>query len=177
MSTINKNKLLTGLVILLLLVNTITILFFWLGRSKNEHPSFKQPSEFLIKKLAMSAEQQDQYMKLVKDHRLKTKLIREQIMVSKDALFEQLSADSISDSLQQSTANSLAKLNVQLDLLTFEHFKKVRKMCNPQQQKKFDNVIKDVLKMMAPQRHPGIRPAAPGEPQPQHAPPPIPADE
>lgn len=177
MSIINKNKLLTGLVILLLFANTITILFFWLGRSKKDSPSFKQPSEFLIKKLALSDEQQDQYMKLVTDHRKKTRLIRDQIMLSKDALFEQLSADSISDSLQQSTANSLAKLNVQLDLLTFEHFKKVREMCNPEQQKKFDNVIKDVLKMMAPPRHPGIRPAAAGEPQPQDGPPPIPADD
>lgn len=149
MSTLLKNKILTGLVILLLIANVATIVVFWTGMKKM-HPArpFQQPSEFIIKELSFNASQQQQYVDLVKAHREQTRIIQDQVRAYKDSFFDLLSHENINDSIKNNFAEKTAALNHQLDLITFDHFKAVRKIGNPEQQIKFDLIIKDVLRMM-----------------------------
>ena len=51
--------------------------------------------------------------------------------------------------LKKTAADNVAKNLEQLDLLTFDHFKQVRTICTSQQQKKFDEIIEDVLQMIS----------------------------
>ncbi len=164
-----KNKLLGGLVILLLIANITTLIFFWLGM-KQMHPvaAAQQPSQYLITKLALNNNQQQQYKELVKQHREQMKLIHDQLRVAKDSFFDLLAHEDTND--KNIFADRIAALNRQLDLQTFEHFKEVRKLCTADQQQKFDKVIKEVLRMMAGPGPQGKRPPGPSNdgPPPPH---------
>lgn len=159
MSSLLRNKILTGIVILLLIANITTIVLFWLGM-KNNHPHPPQPaSEFLIKELGFNDSQRTQYESLIKIHQSQTRALREEMKIAKDSFFGLLSSKETNDSIKNRIAANIASVNSQLDDITFDHFKEVRKICDASQQQKFDAVIKDVIRMMAGPAHgPGGRP-------------------
>jgi periplasmic protein CpxP/Spy len=53
------------------------------------------------------------------------------------------------DSTKNIALKNISKATEALDLLTFNHFYKVRLLCNTTQQKKFNEIINEVVKMMA----------------------------
>ena len=161
MSTLFKNKLLTGLVILLLAANITTIVVFWMGMKKM-HPSPLQPSAYIIKELSLNDKQQEQYNAMVQQHRKQSRSIQEQIRNCKDSFFNLLSNDNANDSIKNNLSAKIASLNSELDLITYAHFKEVRKICTPEQQQKFDGIIKEIIRMMAGPVGRGPRP--PGGP-------------
>ena len=109
MGTLAKNKILTGLVILLLVANITTIVVFWVGMKKM-HPGrpFQQPSEFLIKELSLNDSQQQQYKEMVKQHRGQTRQLQEQLKNYKDSFFDLLSHENINDSIKNDLAAKAA---------------------------------------------------------------------
>lgn len=171
MSAMVKNKLLSGLVILLLLANIATLAMFWFN-FKKEHKSIKhqEAKDFLIKELSFTETQQKQYGLMVEEHRKQSRETREQLRMYKDSLFNLLSDEQVPAEIQSRLTLAIATLEQQMETITFNHFREVRKICNPEQQKKFDTVIKDVLRMMAAPL-PGGRPPFNG-PGPHHDPPP-----
>lgn len=161
MSTAAKNKLLTWLVILLLVANTATLAMFWLNKKQHPPQPKGAPNEFLIRELKLDAKQQEQLDVLVKDHRQMAEQIREKIKAAKDSLFDLVKNPNATDSIKQSAAAACSRLTEQLDVLTVNHFQKVRALCNAEQQKKFDEIIHDITRMMAQPQPPG-RPGGPG---------------
>lgn len=160
MSYPTKNKLLIGLLVLLLLANIVTIAFFWLGRPKHPAPGFAQsPATYLVKELNLNSTQEQQFMELVKEHQQHAEALRQQIKAAKDKFFKLLQQPSVSDSEKIRAVKSISSITEQLDLVTFDHFKKVRAICNPQQQQKFDSIIQEVLQMVG---RPRLGPGMPG---------------
>lgn len=174
MSTGTKNKLLTWLVVLLLVANTATIAFFWLNRGKRPAEPKGSPREFLSKELNFDAKQQEQLKELVAEHRAAAEKIRPEIRKAKEAFFELIKQPGISDSTRLAAAKAVSSQTEALDLLTFDHFKKIRSICTPGQQQQFDNIVQDVIRMLG-QPRPGNgmhRPPPPGEGPPGNPPPP-----
>jgi periplasmic protein CpxP/Spy len=167
----SKNKLLTWLVVLLLVANAITITMFWMGRPKHPPQPKGSPQEFLVNELKLDNNQQQQLESLVKEHRQMSEQIREKVRVAKDSLFDLVKNPNATDSAKQSAAASCSKLTEQLDVLTVNHFQKVRALCNADQQKKFDEIIHDITRMMGQPQPPG-RPGRPPGPPPDGPPPP-----
>jgi Spy/CpxP family protein refolding chaperone len=161
MSTTAKNKLLTGLVILLLVANAATIAMFWVN--KKQHPPQPKGSakDFLIKELKLDTAQQAQLEILVKEHRQTVEVLREKIKASKDSLFDLVKQPNASDSVKQAAATAAGRAAMQIDLVTLDHFQKVRSLCTPEQQKKFDEIIHKVTAMMG-QPRPPMGPGGPG---------------
>ena len=168
-----KNKLLTWLVILLLIANTATITMFWLGKRKPPPPK-GTAHEFLVKELKLDAKQQVQLEVLVKEHREAAEKFREKIKEAKDSFFNLLQQPAVPDSIKRSAAAAVSAVTEQLDLLTLDHFQKVRALCTPDQQKIFDNIIHQVTRMMAPPQPggPGRGPQGPPPPDGERPPPP-----
>jgi hypothetical protein len=55
------------------------------------------------------------------------------------------------DQLQiQMLSQEIGKNQALLETVTFQHFTEVRKICTPEQQKKFDEIIREALRMMGP---------------------------
>ena len=160
MNGLSKNKLLTWLVILLLIANAATIAMFWLGKPKRPPAPQGTAIDFLIKELNLDAKQQEQFKKLAGEHRETAEKIREQVKEAKDSLFDLVKDPVTPDSVKETRVALVGKRLEQIDLLTLNHFQQVRQLCNPEQQKKFDKIIQQVLRMMA-----GPKPPGPGGPQ------------
>lgn len=166
MST-GKNKLLLWLVALLLIANAVTIAFFWLGRGHRPPQLKGSPQEFLSKELSLDTQQQTQLEELVKEHRSAAERIRPKIREAKETLFELIKQPGVTDSAKQAAAKAVSIQTEALDLLAFNHFQKIRALCTAEQQKKFDAIIQDVIRMIGQQRPPmGPRNGMQGPPPP-----------
>lgn len=154
MNSTAKNKLLVWLVVLLLVANAASIAMFWMGKRKPPPPSKGSPIEFLIKELKLDTKQQEQFELLKTIHRNASEKLREKIKESKESFFDLLQQPTVSDSTKQAAANAVSVYTKELDLLTLNHFQKLRELCTSEQQQKFDEIIHQVTNMMGQPRPP-----------------------
>lgn len=154
MNSIAKNKLLVWLVALLLVANAASIAMFWLGKAKNPPQSKGTPQEFLIKELKLDTKQQEQLEVLVKEHRQAAEQLRGKTREAKESFFDLLKLSNVTDSVKKAAASAVSVSTEELDLLTLNHFQKVRALCTTEQQKKFDEIIHQVTSMMRQLRPP-----------------------
>ncbi|MBL7746479.1 MAG: periplasmic heavy metal sensor [Chitinophagaceae bacterium] len=170
MSTVAKNKLLTWLVLLLLIANAATIAFFWMNKTKHPPPPKGTPKDFLVKELQLDTKQQEQLEVLVKEHQQAARQLRVKIKEGKENFFALLKQPAVTDSTKNELSAVVSSYISQLDMLTLGHFQKVRNLCKPEQQVKFDEIINEVTTMIGqpgPPMGPGNgRSPGPGMPPP-----------
>jgi protein CpxP len=155
MNTPPLKKILTALVALLLLANIVAISLYWFGKNGEQEPPKGGPAKFIIKELSLNDAQQQQFMALVNEHQQQVREVREELKMAKDHFFSLLSQPELSDSAKQAAAKEVSVYTEKIDLITLDHFEKVRALCNPEQQQKFDQIIKRVTQMMALPHPPG----------------------
>ena len=150
-----KTKLLTIAVIGLLLLNLGTLAFMWLGkkpppRDMRERGEGGRPpaAAFLIKELNFDENQTVVYDRLRILQRKSQDSLQNVLRQNREVFFKGMPTR---DSSKITTIGDIQK---QFDMATFNHFREVRALCRPDQQTKFDSVIEDVLKMMAPKQRP-----------------------
>ena len=143
MKSILNNKIVGWLIGILILANIATLMFFWIGHLKNQRNH--SPKEFLAKSLHFSESQKNAYFELAKDHNESANKIREQIKINKEELFQLLKSEKIDDSIKKNAALKISISIQALDMLTFEHFKKVRALCTEEQKPKFDELIQKMV--------------------------------
>ncbi len=169
MSVFTNNRLLPVITLLLLTANIVTLGYLWTHRSNTmrndrpQHPPAGPVFEFITKELQLDASQQRVYKLLREEHQAGQQPLQDSIRKAKDALFELLKLQTVSDSLLQVQSTKAAGAEQQLDLYTFKHFQKLRAICTAAQQEKFDKMIKDVLQLMAQGRRPKGPPPGEGE--------------
>jgi periplasmic protein CpxP/Spy len=154
MNATAKNKLLVWLVVLLLIANAASITMFWLGKKKQPPTPKGAPNEFLIKELQLDTKQQEQIDVLIKEHRQAAEQLRRKTREAKESFFDLLKQTNITDSAKQAAVKAISANTEELDLLTLAHFQKIRTLCTPEQQTKFDEIIHQVTNMMGQPRPP-----------------------
>lgn len=158
----DRTKFLTVLVIVLLLINvgTLAYLFILKQDRQSQMPPMRQkgePSEFIIKTLKFTPEQEEKFMVLRDDHRKQMKAINDSLKQVREEYFDALKSDSY-DTLRNAQLNErIAHLEGKKHQITFDHFVLVRKLCTTEQQELFDGFIDEILRAMAPPRQ-GQRP-------------------
>ena len=172
MNYFDKNKFLTAAVVLLLITNTGILGFLWLDRLGKEpgkelprKESIPQadrnsrvgrmspdggPRKFIIQELKLDDKQIREYENLINEHQSEMRSIREKIRRNKDELWSIYSRSGNDTAAAEKIASEIGEDQKQAELITFRHFSKLRELCNEDQKKKFDEIINDVLKMMAP---------------------------
>ena len=143
MRNILNNKVVAWLLGLLILANIATLTFFWIGHLKNQRDN--SPKEFLAKSLHFSESQKNAYFELAKNHNENANKIREQIKIDKENLFQLLKTDQIVDSVKNNAALKVSLSIQSLDILTFDHFKKVRALCTEEQKPEFNQLIQKMV--------------------------------
>ena len=157
MNTLIKKNLLLWSVIILILANIAMLATFFITRvHKAPHPA-QTPALFIEKELGFDETQKQKFDELHKEHHDESEGIRRKINGEEDSLFSLL-PNASSDSAKEQLIKQLAFNKSEIDRMTFDHFRKVREMCNPTQQKKFDVIIHDVIRMIAPQPPQGPTP-------------------
>ncbi|MFZ1305627.1 MAG: periplasmic heavy metal sensor [Ferruginibacter sp.] len=163
MSNATNNRWLTIITLLLLTANIVTLALLWTKRKPDrEHfnpPPPQQPGgqafEFLSRELQLDSAQQETYKKLRDEHRSQVRPFQDSIGKAKDSFFDLLKQENVSDSLVEIFSKKIGNLEQQRDIFTFRHFQKLRAIGNKEQKIKFDSIIQQALKRMAPLRGPG----------------------
>ena len=143
----SKNNLLTWLVILLIAANVVAIGLFLSGR--NRPPEERgTPGHFLVHELGLNTDQQTKLKTLADKHHEASQKIRGEIKDARDHFFELIKQPNVDDSTKNKASAVVAAKLQELELLTFDHFRQVRLICTPEQQKKFDEVLNEVIRMI-----------------------------
>ena len=142
----STTKILTIAVILLLLVN-IAMIIFMLNRGKRPHDSKNprgkgnDPFEMLAKELNMTEEQRSTHLKLRDEYFNSVRPLFDSVRTAKEEFFGLIKETNVNERLVDSFANRIAERQLAADKLTFEHFRRVRALYNPDQQKKYDELV------------------------------------
>ena len=164
MDQLLKNRMWGLIVCILVLANMATLAGFWYIKLHSENKGRQLPpgqantKNFIIKQLQFDQSQQQAYTELVQQHRENVGAVQNQLRRAKDAFFDSISDPGTTQAQVDSLSAHIAGYERKLDVITYEHFKKVRALCNDQQKTKFDNIIKQALQMMGPA---GGRPQGP----------------
>lgn len=158
----DKVKVLTVLVVLLLCINIATIAGIWkLIDSKNLQmmpPPPPGPKEFIISKLNLDEEQQKVFETLRKEHFEEMRTLQEQIREEKDAMYDLLKSPMPDTTLTYAHISKIMQNEERLERITFDHFRKVRAICNSEQQQHFDVIIDHIMRMVMRPPHTGATP-------------------
>ena len=142
--------------IILLVANIVTLVLLWShkrnggGDQKHPPPPSGPVFEFVSRELQFDSLQKEAYSRLRDEHRAAQQPLQDSIGKVKDAFFALLQQPNVADSTIEAAAKRAGEAEQQLEILTFRHFQKVRILCKPEQQKKFDSIIQDVLRRMSP---------------------------
>ena len=145
----NKTKFLYAVIIALVLMNIGTLAFVFLNKGgKPNNP--RQVSVWLTQQLQLNEQQQAQDETLQEEHRANMEAIHTQDRHLHDTYFKLLQGEATDSVTVKILADSIAANRLQTELTTFYDFKKIRAICNAEQQKKFDEIIGEALRMMGP---------------------------
>ena len=138
-----------GALLLLFVLNVVSLGL--LLRINRPHDRPNRPSaaaEFLMHELKFSPVQRNYYQQLIKQHRSKMQAIEAERVELRHALFAGIA--------QNDTAAlvGLRQLEGEAELITFQHFQAVRRLGDPEQKQRFDQIIQEVMRKMAPRGRP-----------------------
>ncbi len=163
MNSLVKNKLITYLVVLLLVANSIAMGMYWWQQYSNgpQATSAKDnlgASAFLIEKLGFDSGQLVVFNELQLKHRQAIRAVRDSMHFAKDQFFNLLGKDSVTEQELVAGASLAANKQIQLDRITFDFFKSVQALCRPDQKIIFREIIQEALRIMGrPAPPPGGR--------------------
>lgn len=156
----NRNKWITGLVIILLIANTVFTAIMWMRMNHRKRPPQPAPREqssrgqFLIDHLSLDSTQQVQFNEIAPTHFATLDSLDAALKTSKSAFFGLLQADSISSEKILAYAAQAASIQQAIDVHVFNSFKQLKAICKPSQINQLYDALKR-LGMWSPQNESG----------------------
>ena len=160
-----ENRFWKGSVVLLVLINIFLLVVNFLPPGKEDTHKGPPPgaplSDMLIRELDFNEDQVAKFISLRDAHRALMNDSREKQRKIRSAFFAGLKDSSITDSIRNSIHSELTKLIKESDIITFQHFREVRALCDEGQKVKFDRIIEDIIEKIG---RPGPPPPPPHHP-------------
>lgn len=165
----SKIKLLTIAVIGLLVVN-IGIVGYLLMKKKPNPPEGRPPmgmdgkppgkkdgpKKIITERLHFDKEQIAQYEKLIEEHQVYVKALNDNIKIAKNNLYRSLANENVAG--KDSLIASLGSFQKQIELVHYEHFASLKKICKPNQLNDFNELTKELARFFAPGKKDGHPP-------------------
>ncbi|WP_452229880.1 MULTISPECIES: hypothetical protein [unclassified Lacinutrix] len=151
-----KNTVLYILLVFLVLVNGF-FLFNFLGEiTSDKGIEARDPMGFVREQLNLSASQIETFEIINKEHHQKMMGFNDDLKALKDALFNNISENSLNKESIDSIATLIGEKQKVKEIEIYDHFKGIQELCNPKQKEKFKKILKDALR-----RGDGNRPPPP----------------
>lgn len=147
----NKSKLLTFAVILLVVINLTTL--FLVMRKGPRHPG-EGPKRVIIEKLHFDAEQQKQYEKLIHWHRRHIDTLDQQIRETKNLLYRELLYKSPNLQTHDSLIDAISNYQKNIEEIHFRHFQDIRNICKPEQIQDYNQLTEELTQLFSKPRRP-----------------------
>jgi hypothetical protein len=148
----NRNLL---IIIGVLLLTNIGVLVYFLGQKKPAKPATSHNererigiADMLQKEVGFTDEQTARYKQLKEKQKETIRPMYDDMRKTKDSLFRLLSYPETPDSLVDKVTDAIARKQKALDLQTFQHFKRVRTICTPEQLEKYDSMVLRMFRKM-----------------------------
>jgi len=147
-----KIKLLASTSLVLILLNLVAIGFMWLGPHHPPRPGMGRPgygpdrNEAIIRELNLNDTQRKQFEQLKDEHHHIIEAINEKDRRTHEALFDLIKTGGENTATADSLINEMADNKKQIETATYHHLADLRKMCTPDQQKKFDDIVVNLFK-------------------------------
>lgn len=150
-------------IVVLFVLNLFTLGYVLLGhKGKPPLPFERQgPQGRIEERLKLNPDQQKQFEELKKEHRGKMEILLKNSKELHDKYFDLLKEDNPNIAMRDSLLQVMAKNQSEMDKVTFDHFKKLRDICTPDQKKLFEIFIDEIAHSMMPGPE-GENPPPPG---------------
>jgi len=153
--SISKTKSLVFIIAILVLTN-IAVLVYFLRTEKSSHEGEKKGknglSTALQKEVGFNDEQVAKYRQMREEQMKIMRPLSDDIRRSKDSMFRLLGNREISDSVIHHLAGDIAMKQKEMDLRAFNHFRRVRQLCTPEQLQKYDSLVVKMIRKMGNSR-------------------------
>ncbi|MRI00205.1 hypothetical protein GH721_06600 [Kriegella sp. EG-1] len=149
-----KNLLLYILLGFLIMMNGFFLVKHFGSMGKRE-PTNIGPSRFMAKELKFDENQLMQFNKLNTAHRKEIRTILDEVKLSKDALFDFITNDTVNSFTIDSLITVIANKEKKRELATFNFFRSVNDLCNEDQAERLTLILKDALHHPGPGNHEG----------------------
>lgn len=150
-----KTKLLTLLVVCLVALNLGILAYLFFGSEKPPRPGRvmrPSPKEIVINKLNFDDKQLEKYEELIKGHRAKITAAEERNMQLKNSLYQYLLSDAENKMAADSIIQLLGENQQLIEKVHFNHFKDIKKICNPYQLESFEELANELSEIFSPPR-------------------------
>ena len=155
-------------IIILVVVNLSTLIFLWFGTPPTARvPVRGQATEFLNRELMLTPKQQDEFGKLSDENHERMLILQEQDRKLHYRFFETLFLPNADTSIAKIIADSITDLRMQMELLTYEHFRQIKQMLTEEQKHNFHRVFRQAIECVMPPPPPPPPPLPPPMPPPQ----------
>ncbi|MBK8610979.1 MAG: hypothetical protein IPL84_13810 [Chitinophagaceae bacterium] len=159
----SKTKLLSIAVIGLMVIN-IGIVGFLLIKKPPMPPGGRPPmpeagpKKIIAERLDFDKEQVAAFEKLVEAHQTSVKALGDSIKIAKNNLFLTLQSETFAG--KDSLVNLLGALQKQMELLHYQHFTDLKKICRPDQLNRYNDLTSELASFFGAGKN--------GPPPPQH---------
>jgi periplasmic protein CpxP/Spy len=153
----NKQRFLVICVVLLLALNTTTLLFLFFNQRPQNLPLGPPPgnaNRFIIQELSLTQQQQQQYAQLWQQFQQQLQQIQTADKQLHQQYFELLKQDPADSIVIDTIVNNISQQRRLMELALYNHFKQLRTICTAEQQQKFNQLIDEIMRRMNP-RPPG----------------------
>ena len=150
MSQMKNTRVLIS-IIGLLLVSNIVLLVLLFGRSNDRAAEPKERkgfSESLKSEVGFNEAQLKEFEAMRTAHRANMKPLFEDLRETKNQFFYRITDTSLIDLKIDSASTIIGRKQAHLDAQVFRYFKRVRALCTPEQQPKFDSLYPGVIQRM-----------------------------
>lgn len=142
-----SNKLLVFAAIALLIINAVLVCMLWNEKKKHRGGAGRSGNrgEWFADQLKLDSNQKKEHKKMISAHFESMKPLFDSMNSLKNSLYVAINESATNDSLVSNYVNKIADLNKEITLKTYTHFGSVRKMLNEEQQKKYDEMVKNLM--------------------------------
>lgn len=143
-----NTRILTIAVVLLLITNIALVAFFVMGKNKkssNHQGGRPDPTEMMAKELNMTEDQKELHKQLREEHQKNIKPLFDSVKAAKIAYYSLVKDSTVSDSMVTAYGQRISERQSAIDKLTFDHFKKMRKLFTADQIPKYDEFLQKMM--------------------------------
>jgi periplasmic protein CpxP/Spy len=144
---------------ILIVMNMALIVFLLLGgplRRLHEPKEGDAPGKLLVDKLKFTAQQESAFDKLRNAHHDSILALQEEGRKLRKTFFDGLRSDT-PDLNKDSLADKISANQRKIELITYNHFEEVKKLCSPEQKNIFNDIIQDVIESLGRPQKQGPR--------------------
>jgi len=138
------------IIVVLILVNLTTLFFLWKGPRRPKHPDRNE----LVEMLDLSGNAKTKILEHQDDHFRKKDALIKRSRNLHESLFKSFNDPSKDSAEIKLLIDKIVENQRETEQMTFDYFKVVNSMCTPDQQKKLQELIHNVLRQAGGPPHP-----------------------